>query len=46
MPYWVGGKLYRIWRDRIKVKFIKTSVGSDDYLFCDLFRGCCEGNQK
>ena len=46
MLHWMKVKIYRIWKGHIKVNYIKAPVGSDDYLFCDLFRGCCERNQE
>ena len=39
-----GGDVWRLWGGHTKVEYIKASMGSNDFWFCDLLGGSCEEN--
>ena len=40
------GKVYRFWGGQRKVEYMKTSLQSDDFLFCELSGLSCDRNQE
>ena len=38
--------MYRFWGGQRKVEYMKTSLQSDDFLFCELSGLSCDRNQE
>ena len=39
-------RVYRLWEGHTELKYMKISLGSNEFWFCYLLVGRCEGNEE